>query len=115
MSRGAGRVYLDVILPKPIGRIKRITERRVRSDVASMLRALAEQAQCEPKRWELLWDIKDGRRAIGDVFKLYQAGRLDKLPALEPAGNLEAAVDAWAKAFAASERHRESVKDSLDR
>ena len=113
MSRGAGRLYLDVILPT-VGRIKRAVNHGERDDVAAMLRALAIQAQREPKRWELLWAIKDGRRAIADVFALYQAGRLDELPALEPAGNLEAAVEAWAKGFAASDRHRESVKDSLE-
>src|SRR6266576_2994144 len=108
-----GGVYLDVILPT-VGRIKRVTDRRDRADAAAMLRALAVQAQREPKRWELLWAIKDGRRALADVFALYQTGRLDELPALEPAGNLEAAVEAWATGFAASEKHRGSVKDSFD-
>ncbi|MGH7607738.1 MAG: hypothetical protein ACREME_10385, partial [Gemmatimonadales bacterium] len=111
MSRG-GRVYLDLILPT-VGRIKRVTERRTRDDVAAMLRALAVQAQREPTRWALLWEIKDGRRALADVFALYEAGRLDELPTLALDGNLEAAVDGWADRFPASDGHRLAVKDAF--
>src|SRR5262245_10665449 len=112
MSRGASRVYLDIILPT-VGRIKRVTDRRLRNDIVAMLRALAVQAQHEPKRWALLWDIKDGRRSLEDVFALYQAGRLNELPGLQLTADLEDAVDAWVATFEVAEKHKLSVQDSF--
>lgn len=94
-----------------VGRIKRssgTSHARTFRRINEMLTTLFERG-----RLDLLIAIRDGLLTPLQVYHAFNASKLDLLPAADDLANLHETMLAWAEGYTCSDRHRESLKQSV--